>query len=79
MPARKTTEQDNAKRESVKDYNYFFYQYLEFYVFPRQSLVEKCYQRIYYNIMVPNKNDVNPGGHPSPRHARRTKSSLENI
>ena len=34
-----------AKRESMKDYKYFFYQYLEFHVFTRQSSVENCYQR----------------------------------
>ena len=35
----------NAKRESMKDYFFFcfFYQYLEFHVFTRQSLVDSCY------------------------------------
>ena len=79
MPARKWTEQYNAKRESMKDYKYFFYQYSEFHVFTRQSSVENCYQRTNYNIMVSNKNDVNPGGHPGPRHTRRTKPSRKNI
>ena len=69
----------NVKRESVKDYKYFFYQYLEFHVFTRQSSVENCYQRTNYNIMVSNKNDVNPGGHPGPRHTCRTKPSCKNI
>ena len=66
MSARRWTEQYNAKRESMKDYKYFFYQYSEFHVFTRQSSVENCYQRTNYNIMVSNKNDVNPGGHPGP-------------
>ena len=57
----------------MKDYKYFFYQYSEFHVFTRQSSVENCYQRTNYNIMVSNKNDVNPGGHPGPRHTCRTK------
>ena len=69
----------NAKCESMKDYKYIFYQYLEFYVFTRQSSVENCYQRTNYNIMVSNKNDVNPGDHPGPRHTRRTKPSHNNI
>ena len=73
------TEQYNAKRESMKDYKYFFYQYSEFHVFTRQSSVESCYQRTNYNIMASNKNDVNPGGHPGPRHTRRTKPSRNNI
>ena len=52
----------------MKDYKYFFYQYSDFHVFTRQSTVENCYQhqRINYNILVSNKNDVNPGGHPGP-------------
>ena len=79
MPARKWTEQYNAKRESMKDYKYFFYQYSEFYVFTRQSSVENYYQRTNYNILVSSKNDVNPRGHPGPRHARRTKPSCKNI
>ena len=33
----------DAKRESVKDYKCFFYQYSEFHVFTRQSSVENCY------------------------------------
>ena len=69
----------NAKRESMKDYKYFFYQTLEFRVFTRQSSVENCYQRTNYNIMVSNKNDLNPGGHPGRRHTRRTKPSRKNI
>ena len=40
MPVRKWTEQCKAKRESMKDYKYFFYQYLEFHVFTRQSSAE---------------------------------------
>ena len=55
------------------------YKYLEFHVFTRQSLVENCYQRMNYNIMVSNKNDINPGGHPGPHHTRRTKPSCKNI
>ena len=47
---------------------YFFYQYSEFYVFNRQFSVENYYERTNYNIMISNKNDVNPGGHPGPRH-----------
>ena len=58
----------------MKDYKYFFFQYSEFNVFTRQSSVENCYQRTNYN-----KNDVNPGGHPGPRHTRRTKPSRNNI
>ena len=54
----------------MKDYKYFFYQYSEFHVFTRQSSVENCYQRTNYNVMVSNKNDVNPGGQPGPRHTR---------
>ena len=68
MPARKGTEQYNAKRESMKDYKYFFYQYSKFHVFTRQSSVENCYQRTNYNILVSNKNAVNPEGHPGLRH-----------
>ena len=79
MPAGKRTEQHNTKRESMKDYKYFFHQYSEFHVFTRQSSVENCYQRTNYNIMVSNKNDVNPGGHPGPCHTRRTKPSRKNI
>ena len=79
MPARKWTEQYNAKRESMKDCKYFFYQYSEFYVFTRQSSVESYYQRTNYNIMVSSKNDVNPRGHPGPRHTRKTKPSRKNI
>ena len=30
----------NVKRESMKDYKCFFYQYWEFHVFTRQSSVE---------------------------------------
>ena len=30
----------NAKRESMKDYKCFFYQYSKFHVFTRQSSVE---------------------------------------
>ena len=71
MPARKWTEQHNEKRESMKDYKYFFYQYSEHHVFTKQSSVENCYQRTNYNIMVSNKNYVNPGGHPGPRHTLR--------
>ena len=63
------------KRESMKDCKYFFYQYSEFHVFTRQSSVENCYQRTNYNVMVSNKNDVNPGGHPGTRHTCRTKQS----
>ena len=59
----------------MKDYKYFFYQYSEFHVFTRQSSVENCYQRINYNIMVSNKNDVNPGGHPGRRCLRQLKLS----
>ena len=44
----------NAKRESIKDYKCFFYQYSEFHVFTRQSSVGNCYQRANYNIMVSN-------------------------
>ena len=59
----------------MKDYKYFFYQYSEFHVFTRQSSVENCYQCTNYNVTVSNKNDVNPGGYPGPRHTRRTKPS----
>ena len=55
IPARKRTEQYNAKRESMKEYKYFFYQYSEFHVFTRQSSVKNCYQRTNYNIMVSNR------------------------
>ena len=75
MPARKRTEQYNAKRESMKDYKYFFYQYWEFHVFTRQSSVENYYQRTNSNIMVSNKNDANPGRYPGLRHTRRSKPS----
>ena len=57
----------NTKRESMKDYKYFFYQYSEIHVFTRQS------------SLVSNKNDVNLGGHPGPRYTRRTKPSHKNI
>ena len=50
----------------MKDYKYFFH------VFTRQSPVENCYQRTNYNIMVSNKNDVNPEGHPGPRSPSHT-------
>ena len=63
----------------MKDYKYFFYQYSESHVFTKQSSVEKCYQRTNYNIMVSDKNDVNPGGHLGPRHTRRTKPSRKSI
>ena len=63
----------------MKDYKYFFYQYSEFYVFNRQLSVENYYERTNYNIMISNKNEVNPGGHPGPRHTRRTKPSHKNI
>ena len=33
----------NAKRESMKDYKCFSYQYSEFHVFTRQSSVDNCY------------------------------------
>ena len=56
----------------MKDYKYLFYQYSEFYVFTRQSSVENCYQRT-------NRNDLNPGGHPGPRHTYGTKPSHKNI
>ena len=68
-----------AKRQSMKDCKYFFYQYSQFHVFTRQSSVENCYQPTNYYIMVSNKNDVNPGRHPGPRHTRRTKPSHKNI
>ena len=48
-------------------------------VFTRQSSVENCYQRTNYNIMVSNKNEVNPGGHPGLLHTCRTKPSCKNI
>ena len=63
----------------MKDYKYFFYKYSQFHVFTRQSSVENCNQRTNYNVMVSNKNDVNPGGYPGPRHTRRTKPSGNNI
>ena len=50
MPARKWTEQYNAKRESMKDYKCFFYQYSEFHIFTRESSVWNCYYRTNYNI-----------------------------
>ena len=58
------------KPESVKDYKgkYFFYQYSDFRVFTRQSSVENCYQSTNYNIMVSNKNDVDPGVRRRPSH-----------
>ena len=31
------------------------------------------------NIMVVNKNGINPGDHPGPRHTRRIKPSRNNI
>ena len=63
----------------MKDCKYFFYQYSEFHVITRQSSVENCYQHTNYNIIVSNKNDVNPERHQGPRHKRRTKPSRENI
>ena len=63
----------------MKDYKYFFYQYLEFHVFIRQSSVENCYKRTNYNIIVSNKNDVNPGGRPGLRHTRETQPSRKKI
>ena len=52
----------NAKRESMKDYKYFFYQYSKIHVFTRQSSIENCYQRTNYNY----------------RHTHRTKPSRKN-
>ena len=69
----------NAKRESVKEYKYFFYQYSAFHVFTKQSSVENFYQHTNCNTMVLNKNDVNPGRHPGLRHTRRTKPYRKNI
>ena len=66
----------NVKPGSVKDCKYFFYQYSEFHVFTRQSSVENCYQCTNYNIMVSNKNDVNPGGHPGPRHTKQSHPTI---
>ena len=63
----------NVCETSMKDYKYFFYQYSEFHVFTRQSSVENCYQRTNYNIMVSNKNEINPGGHPGSRHHPRLR------
>ena len=63
----------------MKDYKHFFYQYSEFHVFTRQSSVENCYQRTNYKIIVSDKNDAKPGGHPGPRHTRRTKPSRKKI
>ena len=79
MTARKRTEQYNAKREPVKDYKYFFYQYSEFHVLTIQLSVENCHQRTNYKIMVSNKNDANPGGDPGSCHTRRTKPSHKNL
>ena len=79
MPAPKWTEQYNVKLKSIKDYKYFFYQHSDFHVFTRQSSVENCYQWTKDKIMVSDKNDVNPGGHPGPRHTFRTKPSRKNI
>ena len=69
----------NAKREPMKGYKYFFYQYSEIHVFTRQSSVENCYQRTNCNTMASNNNDVNPGGQPGPCHKRRTKPSRKNM
>ena len=69
----------NTKCESMKDDKYFFYQYSNFHVFTGQSSIENCYQCVNYNIMVSNKNDANPGGHPGPCHTRRTRPSRRNI
>ena len=52
----------------MKDDKYFFYQYSEFHVFTGELSVENYYERTNYNIMISNKNDVNPGAHPGPRH-----------
>ena len=61
--------------------NIYIYIYISYIydVFTRQSSVENYYQRTNYNIMVSNKNEVNPGGHPGLRHTRRTKPSCKNI
>ena len=69
----------NAKRESMKDYKCFFYQYSDFHVFTRQSSDENCYQHTNYNIMVSNQNDVTPGGHPGSHHTHGTKPSYKNL
>ena len=47
LASEQTEEQHNTKRESMKDYKYFFYQYSEFYIFTRQSSVEKKFDGIF--------------------------------
>ena len=58
MPARKWTEQYNAKRESMKDYKYFFYQYSESFFYQYSfintfmSLLDKHQLKIVTKVQI---------------------------
>ena len=78
LQVNRAAKQYNEKRELVKDYKYFFYQYA-LHAFTRQSSVERCYHSKNYNIMVSNKNDATPGEHPDSCQTHRNRSSCKDI